>query len=111
MVEVDKCVRRHKPVSDLFARDDFTGTIQQHYQKVEGLGLQALSYGRRGATHRSRGAQQNDRKRITLGMSMDFRVAGGRESAAGRLSISFAGVNFTVAAAKSHRERWLSVER
>jgi len=22
-------------------RDDFTGTIQQHYQKVEGLGLQA----------------------------------------------------------------------
>src|SRR6267378_4338671 len=50
-------------------------------------------------------------KRITLGMSMDFRVAGGREALQGRLSISFAGVNFTVAAAKSHRERWLSVER
>ena len=41
MVEVDKCVRRPQPVPDLFARDDFTGTIQQHYQKVEGLGLQA----------------------------------------------------------------------
>jgi len=44
-------------------------------------------------------------------MSMDFRVAGDVEALQGRLSISFAGVNFTVAAAKSHRERWLSVER
>jgi hypothetical protein len=41
MVEVDKCVRRPQPVPDLFARDDFTGTFQQHYQKVERLRLQA----------------------------------------------------------------------
>jgi len=32
---------------DLFARDDFTGTIQQHYQKVEGWAC--WTYGRRGA--------------------------------------------------------------
>jgi hypothetical protein len=43
-IEVDKCVRRPKLLTNLFPRDEFAGTLQEHNEQLKRLRLQAESY-------------------------------------------------------------------